>query len=96
VENAVSKGTDRIKENPCEKLRYVRQFGYDFDTALDSIRLYKRIPSETKITKIPLEVIFDEDDRLFYGIVYKDEAYTDVLDTKGYYYLRTYDCPDKE
>ena len=79
----------RIKENPGETLKYVGRIGNDFDTALDSLRKLKSIPSD--ITKEPLEVLFDYDDRLFFGIIYGDcGMYSDVLDTKGFYYLRSW------
>lgn len=83
----------RIKERPSEKLEYVGEIGGDFDTALDSLRKLKGISSE--IIKEPLEVIFDFDDRLFFGISYGDcGMYSDVLDTKGNYYLRTWYCSE--
>lgn len=79
----------RIKDNPDEILEYVGRIGEDFDTALDSLRKLKNINSD--ITKEPLEVIFDFDDRQFFGIVYGDCAmYSDVLDTFGNYYLRSW------
>ena len=79
----------RIKDDPGETLDYIGKIGSDFDTALDSLRKLKAIRSE--IIKAPLEVIFDDDDRLFFGISYGDcGMYSDVLDTKGYYYLRTW------
>ena len=85
----------RIKGNPGETLEYIGKIGSDFDTALDSLRRRKSISSE--IIKEPLEVLFDYDDRLFFGIVYGDcGMYSDVLDTKGYYYLRTWYTPDVE
>jgi hypothetical protein len=84
----------RIKENPDETLEYVGKIGNDFDSALDSLRNLKNIFSE--IIKQPLEVLFDYDNRQFYGIVYGDcGMYADVLDTKGNYYLRTWYYPDK-
>ena len=84
----------RIKERPCEILEYVGEIGNDFDSALDSLRKLKNISSE--ITKVSLEVLFDYDNRKFYGIVYDDCAmYADVLDTKGNYYLRTWFCPNE-
>lgn len=84
----------RIKERPGETLEYVRKIGSDFDTALDSLRKLKGISSE--IIKEPLEVIFDYDDRLFFGISYGDcGMYSDVLDTKGNYYLRTWYCSEE-
>jgi hypothetical protein len=83
----------RIRERPCEMLEYVGKIGDNFNIALDSLRKLKSISSE--IVNEPLEVIFDYDNRKFYGIVYGDcGMYTDVLDTKGNYYLRTYYCPD--
>lgn len=79
----------RIKERPSETLEYVRKIGGDFDTALDSLRKIKTIPSE--IIKVPLEVLFDYDSRLFFGIKYGECGnYSDVLDTKGNYYLRSW------
>ena len=79
----------RIKERPGEMLEYVGKIGGDFDTALDSLRKLKNIPSE--IIKEPLEVLFDYDNRLFFGIGYSDCGnYSDVLDTKGNYYLRSW------
>ena len=84
----------KIKENPGETLEYVGKIGSDFNTALDSLRKLKGIYSE--IIKEPLEVIFDYDDRLFFGIIYGDCAmYSDVLDTEGYYYLRTWYSQDE-
>ncbi len=84
----------RIKENPAETLEYVGRIGNDFDTALDSLRQLKHIPLE--IHKAPLEVLFDYDDRLFFGIAYGDCAmYSDVLDTKGNYYLRSWYAPSE-
>jgi hypothetical protein len=85
----------RIKERPCETLEYVGKIGSDFDSALDSLRNLKNIFFE--IFKQPLEVLFDYDNRQFYGILYGDcGVYADVLDTKGYYYLRTWHCPDEK
>ncbi len=85
----------RIKENPGETLKYVGRIGSDFDTALDSLRKLKSIPSE--IIKEPLEVLFDYDDRLFFGITYGDcGMYSDVLDTKGFYYLRSWYSSDED
>ena len=84
----------RIKERPCETLEYVEKIGNDFETALDSLRKLKSISSE--IVKEPLEVLFDYDKRQFFGIIYGDcGMYSDVLDTKGNYYLRTWYCPDE-
>lgn len=86
----------RIKERPGEMLKYVGAIGRDFDTALDSLRKRKSIPSGIKIIKEPLEVLFDYDNRLFFGIVYGDCGnYSDVLDTKGNYYQRSWYCPDE-
>ena len=83
----------RIKERPSEMLEYVGKIGKDFDLALDSLQKRKNISSET--TKVLLEVLFNFDNRKFYGIVYEDcGMYTDVLDTKGNYYLRSWYCPD--
>ena len=83
----------RIKERPCETLEYVGKIGNDFDSALDSLRYFNII---SEVIKQPLEVLFDYDDRKFYGIVYDDCGnYTDVLDTKGNYYLRTWYCPEE-
>ena len=84
----------RIKDRPGETLEYIGKIGSDFDTALDSLRILKNISSE--IEKEPLEVLFDYDDRLFFGIIYGDCAmYSDVLDTEGYYYLRTWYSPEE-
>ena len=79
----------RIKENPGETLEYVGKIGNDYDSALDSLRKLKAISSE--IIKEPLEVVFDYDDRFFFGIIYDDcGMYSDVLDTEGNYYLRSW------
>ena len=84
-----------IKAKPAEKLQYVGRIGSNFDTALDSLRKLKGIHSE--IIKEPLEVLFDYDDRMFFGIVYGDCAmYSDVLDTKGYYYHRSWYSSEEE
>lgn len=84
-----------IKAKPAEKLQYVGRIGSNFDTALDSLRKLKAIHSE--IIKEPLEVLFDYDDRMFFGIVYGDCAmYSDVLDTKGYYYHRSWYSSEEE
>jgi len=84
----------RIEERPCETLEYVGKIGNDFDLALDSLRKLKSISSE--IIKKPLEVLFDYDNRQFFGITYGDcGMYSDVLDTKGNYYLRAWYCPDE-
>jgi hypothetical protein len=81
----------RIKERSCEMLEYVGKIGNDFNSALDSLKKSKSIYSE--IIKEPLEVLFDYDNRKFYGIVYGDcGMYADVLDTKGNYYLRSWYC----
>jgi serpin B len=83
----------RIKEDPGETLEYIGKIGNDFDTALDSLKTLKNITSE--IIKEPLAVIFDYDDRLFFGIIYGDcGMYSDVIDTKGNYYLRTWYSSD--
>ena len=83
-----------IKARPCEMLEYVGEIGNDFDSALDSLRKLKSIFSD--IINVPLEVLFDYDNRQFYGIAYGDcGLYTDVLDTKGNYYLRSWYCPDE-
>ena len=57
--------------------------------------------SETSSTSGDLTIlsksllIFDFDDRLFFGISYGDcGMYSDVLDTKGNYYLRTWYCSE--
>ncbi len=79
----------RIREDPSETLNYIGKIGIDFNSALDSLKILKDITSE--ITKEPLEVLFDYDDRIFWGISFGGCVnYTDVLDTKGYYYLRTW------
>lgn len=79
----------RIKERPGETLIYVGEIGSDFDTALDSLRKLKDMPSE--IIKVPLEVLFDYDSRLFFGIKYGECGnYSDVIDTKGNYFLRSW------
>jgi hypothetical protein len=84
----------RIKESPGETLEYVGKIGNDFNSALDSLRNLKNIFFE--IIKQPLEVLFDYDNRQFYGIAYGDcGTYADVLDTKGNYYLRTWYCSDE-
>ena len=93
-ENLLDLTKIRIKERPCEILEYVGKIGNDFESALDSLRKRKNISSE--VTKVPLEVLFDYGNRTFYGIVYDDcGMYTDVLDTKGNYYLRSWYCPDE-
>ncbi|GHV36515.1 hypothetical protein FACS1894178_7840 [Bacteroidia bacterium] len=93
-ENLPDLTTIGIKERPCETLEYIGRIGNDFDTALDSLRRLKNISSE--IIKEPLEVLFDYDNRQFFGITYGDcGVYSDVLDTKGNYYLRTWCCPDE-
>lgn len=85
----------RIKEIPSETLEYIGEIGTDFDTALDSLKKRKGIISE--IIKEPLEVLFDFDNRLFWGIIYGDCGnYTDVLDTKGNYYLRSWYSSDEK
>ncbi|MDR1226366.1 MAG: hypothetical protein LBK47_05635 [Prevotellaceae bacterium] len=93
-ENQPDLAAIRIKERPCETLEYVGKIGSDFDAALDSLRNLKHIPSE--VDKVSVEVLFDYDNRDFYGIAYGDCAmYSDVLDTKGNYYLRSWYCPDE-
>jgi hypothetical protein len=84
----------KIAERPCETLEYIGKTGNDFNSSLDSLRNLKSISSE--IIKESLEVLFDYDNRHFFGIKYGDcGIYTDVLDTKGNYYLRTYYCPNE-
>ena len=79
----------RIKENPNETLEYIGKIGNDYYSALDSLRKLKDLSSE--VIREPLEVIFTADDRCFWGINYDDcGMYSDVLDTKGNYYLRTW------
>ncbi len=88
-EKVVDLTSIKIKNSSSERLIYVGHIGTDFESALDSLRNLKPIGEE--IVKEPLEVIFDYDNRLFYGIVYGECAnYTDVLDTKGHYYTRTW------
>ncbi|MDR2813904.1 MAG: hypothetical protein LBB79_04520 [Prevotellaceae bacterium] len=95
LENQIDLTGISIKERPCETLEYVGRIGNDFDAALDSLRNLKAIVSE--IGKQPLEVLFDCDSRQFYGIAYGEcGMYTDVLDTKGNYYLRSHYCPSEE
>ena len=85
----------RIKDRPCEILEYVGKIGNDYDSALDSLRKLKTISSE--IIKEPLEVLFDYDNRKFYGIAYGDcGMYANVLDTKGNYYVRSWYCPEED
>lgn len=80
----------RIKGETCETLDYIGRIGNNFDAALDSLCNLKRISTQ-EIIKVPLEVLFDHDNRLFWGINYGDcGLYSDVLDTKGYYYKRTW------
>jgi len=92
LENQIDLTEIRIKERPCEALEYVGKIGNDFNFALDSLKNLKNITSE--INKVTLEVLFNHDNRQFYGINYGDDCgmYTDVLDTKGNYFLRTYHC----
>lgn len=95
LENSPDLTKIRIKERPCEILDYVGKPGNNFDTALDSIRKHKNKAS--KVTKQPLEVLFEYDDGEFYGIIYDDcGMYTDVLDTKGNHYSRTWYCADEK
>ena len=76
----------RVKDNPSETLEFKGKIGTDFDNALDSLR---RLKSFSSAMKIPLDVLFDADNREFYGIVYdRCGTYADVLDSKGNYYLR--------
>jgi hypothetical protein len=94
VENPANLIAISIKERPCETLEYAGKIGHDFDSALDSLRNLKAIISE--VYTLPLEVLFDYDNRQFYGITYGEcGMYADVLDTKGNHYLRTYYCPDE-
>ena len=80
----------RIKGKTNETLDYIGRIGNSFDVALDSLCNLKSISTE-EIIKVPLEVLFDYDNRLFLGISYGDcGMYSDVLDTKGYYYKRTW------
>ena len=74
-------------------LEYKGKIGIDFENALESLLTLQGITSE--IEKIPLEVLFDNDDRLFFGIAYGDcLMYSDVLDTKGNYYQRSWYCAE--
>ncbi len=76
-----------LKDYPEETLTYMDRIGKNYDTALDSLFRYLNCPSEIIYLKVPLEVNFDCDNRVFYGISFADEGeYTDVLDTKGNYY----------
>ena len=94
TENQLDLTEIRIKDRPCEILEYVGKIGNDFDSALDSLRNRRYIPLE--INKELLEVLFDYDNRQFYGIMYGDcGMYADVLDTKGNYYLRSWYCPNE-
>ena len=79
----------KIADNPSEILEYIGKIGNDFDSALDSLCRLKNIDS--RIIKEPLNVLFDGDNRDFYGITYGDcGMYSDVVDTKGNYYCRTW------
>ncbi|MDR0688409.1 MAG: hypothetical protein LBF55_06995 [Prevotellaceae bacterium] len=93
-ENQIDLTAIRLKERPCETLEYVGKIGHNFDAALDSLRNLKNIASVRE--KRPLEVLFDYDNRQFYGIAYGEcGLYADVLDTKGNLYLKTHYCPDE-
>ena len=86
----------RIEERPCETLEYIGKTGNDFDSALDALKRQKNLDSET-IKVVPLAVIFDADGRAFYGIAYGDcGMYSDVIDTKGNLYRRSWYCPDSD
>ncbi len=76
-----------LKDSPGETLTYMGRIGKNYDTALDSLFRYLNCPSGIMYLKVPVEVNFDCDNRVFYGISFADEGeYTDVLDTKGNYY----------
>lgn len=80
----------KIKDRPSETLVFVGQIGTDFESALDSLKQINSLGDET-IERTPLDVVFECDKRNFYGILYGDCGnYSDVLDTKGYYYYRTW------
>lgn len=85
MENVVIDSSDSY-----EVLIYNGRLGKNFDTALDSLLRMKDI-SNGSIQKTPIDVIFDCDNRLFYGIIIDYCGnYSDVIDTKGYYYNRTW------
>ncbi len=97
IEEPVDLTELKIKGRPCETLEYVGKIGNDFNSALESLRSLKNIPLSILIDT--LEVLFDHDDREFYGIVYLSIAMfpsqSMVLDTKGNYYWIKYHCPDE-
>ena len=94
VEGAPNLTEIRIKEKPCEMLKYVGKIGDDFDSALNSLKKSKNISSDIMIE--PLKVLFDYDTRQFFGIVYGDcGLYADVLDSKGNHYLRSHFCSEE-
>jgi len=88
----------KIKDDPCETLEYLAKIGNDFDSALDSLKKLKSIPPE-EIRIGSLEVVFDYDTRQFHSVEYGDcGLYSDVLDTKGHHYLRSWyapNCPEE-
>ena len=84
----------KIKDCPTETLVFVGRIGTDFASALDSLKKFKSI-GDKSIERVHVDVIFNCDERTFYGIQYGDCGnYTDVLDTKGYYYNRTWSSED--
>ena len=75
-----------------ETLTYIGKIGNDFDSALDSLMILKELEhSSITVQKIPVPVVFDCDNRQFWGIIFDYCGnYSDVLDSKGNYYNRTW------
>lgn len=81
-----------IDSDMTETLVYVGKIGNDYNSALDSLMILKEYDdSGMNIQRIPISLVFDCDNRQFWGIVFDFCGnYSDVLDSKGNYYNRSW------
>jgi hypothetical protein len=87
-----------VLDTPClTGLQYHSRIGRDFDSALDSLIVWKKLSQEEFIGKDTLPVNFDHDNRLFILVFTHSALYTrGILDTKGNYFDKISDCPDED
>ena len=98
-----------VNQTPCECVIFQGKIGNDFDLALDSLKKHYEPEFKIKfeqgfysgkgyfVEKYGINVDFDEDDRLFFQLIFRDSlppdykylVTSDIIDEKGNYYVHT-------